>query len=170
MPEEYHAEGIAGAALHSITDFSRSFRWAFHFLLPGPPGATVPANFRLCRVPVHTCIFTRETSVETGLFGSQPASQPVAPDGEAVQRFEQFVEDQTSCTEDDPVLPMFGGADLYGFGGSSQQVPVNFVLEHLGDIYFRLNDTDRALEHWNAALKLDENNTILREKITRRSL
>lgn len=44
------------------------------------------------------------------------------------------------------------------------------VHEHLGDIYFRLNDTDQALEHWNAALKLDENNTTLRDKITRRSL
>jgi tetratricopeptide (TPR) repeat protein len=44
------------------------------------------------------------------------------------------------------------------------------VHEHMGDIYFRLNDTDRALEHWNAALKLDENNTTLRDKITRKSL
>jgi len=44
------------------------------------------------------------------------------------------------------------------------------VHEHLGDIYFKLNDTDRALEHWNAALKLDENNSTLRDKITRRSL
>ena len=44
------------------------------------------------------------------------------------------------------------------------------VHEHMGDIYFKLNDTDRALEHWNAALKLDEGNTTLREKITRRSL
>ena len=44
------------------------------------------------------------------------------------------------------------------------------VHEHMGDIYFKLNDTDRALEHWNAALKLDENNTTLRDKITRRSL
>ncbi|HTY60349.1 MAG TPA: tetratricopeptide repeat protein [Bacteroidota bacterium] len=44
------------------------------------------------------------------------------------------------------------------------------VHEHMGDIYFKLNDTDRALEHWNAALKLDEGNTTLREKITRKSL
>jgi tetratricopeptide (TPR) repeat protein len=44
------------------------------------------------------------------------------------------------------------------------------VHEHMGDIYFRLNDTDRALEHWNEALKLDESNTVLRDKITRRSL
>ena len=44
------------------------------------------------------------------------------------------------------------------------------VHEHMGDIYFRLNDTERALEHWNAALKLDEHNPLLREKISRRSL
>ena len=44
------------------------------------------------------------------------------------------------------------------------------VHEHMGDIYFKLNDTDRALEHWNAALKLDESNSLLRDKITRRSL
>jgi tetratricopeptide (TPR) repeat protein len=42
--------------------------------------------------------------------------------------------------------------------------------EHLGDIYFRLNDPDRALEQWNLALKLDEGNTGLRDKISRKSL
>jgi tetratricopeptide (TPR) repeat protein len=44
------------------------------------------------------------------------------------------------------------------------------VHEHMGDIYFKLNDMDRALEHWNEALKLDGSNTVLRDKITRRSL
>jgi len=44
------------------------------------------------------------------------------------------------------------------------------VYEHLGDIYFRLNESDRAIEQWNAALKLDANNSVLREKISRRSL
>jgi tetratricopeptide (TPR) repeat protein len=44
------------------------------------------------------------------------------------------------------------------------------VHEHMGDIYFKLNDMDRALEHWNEALKLDGSNTQLRDKITRRSL
>lgn len=42
--------------------------------------------------------------------------------------------------------------------------------EHLGDIFFRLNDPDQALEQWNAALKLDAGNSGLREKITRKSL
>jgi len=44
------------------------------------------------------------------------------------------------------------------------------VYEHLGDIYFRLNQTDLAIEHWNMALKLDENNAALRDKIARGSL
>ncbi|MEW6510819.1 MAG: tetratricopeptide repeat protein [Bacteroidota bacterium] len=44
------------------------------------------------------------------------------------------------------------------------------ILEHLGDVYFKLNETERAVEQWNAALKLDANNTGLREKIARRSL
>ena len=42
----------------------------------------------------------------------------------------------------------------------------NAVLhEHLGDIYSRLDDRERALEQWNIALRLDASNTALREKI-----
>lgn len=44
------------------------------------------------------------------------------------------------------------------------------VYEHLGDIYFRMNQKDLAIEHWNMALKLDEQNTQLRDKISRGSL
>ncbi len=44
------------------------------------------------------------------------------------------------------------------------------VYEHLGDIYSKLNDRERALEQWNNALKLDENNTALRDKIARGTL
>ena len=44
------------------------------------------------------------------------------------------------------------------------------VYEHLGDIYYRMNQKDLAIEHWNMALKLDEQNTQLRDKITRGSL
>jgi tetratricopeptide (TPR) repeat protein len=44
------------------------------------------------------------------------------------------------------------------------------VFEHLGDIYFKLNDTDRAVEQWNAALKLDATNAELKGKISRKSL
>ncbi len=44
----------------------------------------------------------------------------------------------------------------------------NAVLyEHLGDIYARMNDNERALEQWNIALKLDSNNSALKEKIQR---
>ena len=44
----------------------------------------------------------------------------------------------------------------------------NAVLhEHLGDIYARMNDQERAVEQWSIALKLDANNTALKEKISR---
>ncbi len=44
------------------------------------------------------------------------------------------------------------------------------VYEHLGDIYFKLNQKDLAIEQWNLALKLDAGNTMLRDKIARGSL
>jgi tetratricopeptide (TPR) repeat protein len=44
------------------------------------------------------------------------------------------------------------------------------VYEHLGDIYYKLNDTEHAIEQWNAALKLDASNAELKGKISRRSL
>lgn len=44
------------------------------------------------------------------------------------------------------------------------------VYEHLGDIYYRLNQKDLAIEQWNLALKLDAGNAALRDKIARGSL
>ncbi|MGA9118162.1 MAG: tetratricopeptide repeat protein [Bacteroidota bacterium] len=44
------------------------------------------------------------------------------------------------------------------------------VYEHLGDIYYRMNNRDAAIEQWNLALQLDHNNSALRAKITRGSL
>ncbi len=44
------------------------------------------------------------------------------------------------------------------------------VHEHLGDVYFKMKDMERALEEWKIALKMDENNAALRDKITRGSL
>jgi tetratricopeptide (TPR) repeat protein len=41
------------------------------------------------------------------------------------------------------------------------------VYEHLGDVYYKLNEMEKAQEQWKAALKLDTNNTALREKISR---
>lgn len=41
------------------------------------------------------------------------------------------------------------------------------LYEHLGDVYDRMNDTERALEQWQIALKLDANNSALKEKISR---
>ena len=48
---------------------------------------------------------------------------------------------------------------------------VNPVLyEHLGDIYFKMNDKERAVEEWSRALSLDKDNSALREKVARRTL
>ena len=44
------------------------------------------------------------------------------------------------------------------------------IHEHLGDIYFKLSQKDKALEYWEKALKLDSSNTQLKEKIQRGSL
>jgi tetratricopeptide (TPR) repeat protein len=43
------------------------------------------------------------------------------------------------------------------------------VLEHLGDIYEKLDDPVRALEQWKMALGKDASNSGLKEKIARRS-
>ncbi len=48
--------------------------------------------------------------------------------------------------------------------------PSSVLFEHLGDVYFMMNERDRALEQWNIALKMDEGNTILREKVARGTL
>jgi tetratricopeptide (TPR) repeat protein len=44
------------------------------------------------------------------------------------------------------------------------------VYEHLGDIYYKMDNKKGALEQWNIALQLDENNRALRDKISRGSL
>ncbi len=44
------------------------------------------------------------------------------------------------------------------------------VHEHLGDVYYKMKDPERALEEWRIALKMDESNVPLREKIARGSL
>ena len=44
------------------------------------------------------------------------------------------------------------------------------VYEHLGDIYYKMNNRDAAIEQWNMALQLDHENSSLRAKITRGSL
>ena len=44
------------------------------------------------------------------------------------------------------------------------------VHEHLGDVYYRINEKEKALEQWNTALQLDNGNQALREKISRGSL
>jgi tetratricopeptide (TPR) repeat protein len=44
------------------------------------------------------------------------------------------------------------------------------VHEHLGDVYYKMKDVERAIEQWKIALKMDENNASLKEKIARGSL
>ena len=40
------------------------------------------------------------------------------------------------------------------------------VWEHLGDIYEKLNDPEKAKEHWKKALELDKNRDWLLKKIS----
>jgi tetratricopeptide (TPR) repeat protein len=44
------------------------------------------------------------------------------------------------------------------------------VNEHLGDIYYKLGQKDKALEFWQHALNMDKDNHALKEKIARGSL
>ena len=44
------------------------------------------------------------------------------------------------------------------------------VHEHLGDVYYKMRDTERAMEEWKIALKMDDTNVALKEKIARGSL
>lgn len=43
-------------------------------------------------------------------------------------------------------------------------------LEHYGDILFKLNETDKAVKHWELALSMNSRNDILRKKILNRKL
>jgi len=44
------------------------------------------------------------------------------------------------------------------------------VLEHLGDVYAKLNKTTEAKEYWKKALEKDQNNIALKQKIARGTL
>ena len=44
------------------------------------------------------------------------------------------------------------------------------LFEHLGDVYFKMNHKDKALEEWNRALQLDKDNSALRDKVARGTL
>jgi tetratricopeptide (TPR) repeat protein len=67
-------------------------------------------------------------------------------------------------------LGEYARAESYILRAMEQGEVSAVVYEHLGDVYYKLDNHDRAIEYWNKALKLDENNTALREKITRGSL
>ncbi|HUL43924.1 MAG TPA: tetratricopeptide repeat protein [Bacteroidota bacterium] len=44
------------------------------------------------------------------------------------------------------------------------------IHEHLGDVYFKLSDKDKAMEYWQKALQFDTSNEELKQKIERGSL
>jgi Tfp pilus assembly protein PilF len=44
------------------------------------------------------------------------------------------------------------------------------VNEHLGDVYSKLSEKEKAIEYWEKALKIDSNNQSVRDKIRRGSL
>ncbi len=44
------------------------------------------------------------------------------------------------------------------------------IHEHLGDIYFKLGDKDKAMEYWEKALKFDATNQSVKDKLQRGSL
>jgi tetratricopeptide (TPR) repeat protein len=67
-------------------------------------------------------------------------------------------------------LGKFSQAETYVEKALSKGEVSSVVHEHLGDIYFRLDKPERALEQWNEALRLDHDNPSLREKIQRKSL
>lgn len=49
--------------------------------------------------------------------------------------------------------------------GGSDHEPSAEVYEHAGDIYFHVNDLDRALEYWKKALDIEPDNDILKKKV-----
>ncbi len=64
-------------------------------------------------------------------------------------------------------LGKYSEAEKYVKKAIEKGNPDSVLFEHLGDIYSHMNDPERALEQWNIALKLDANNTELKEKIQR---
>lgn len=43
------------------------------------------------------------------------------------------------------------------------------VLEHMGDIYFKCNEPQKAIEYWEQALKLDSENELLQRKVKQKN-
>jgi Tfp pilus assembly protein PilF len=44
------------------------------------------------------------------------------------------------------------------------------ILEHFGDVMYRLGDTDKAYEYWNRALKAGKGSEFLEKKVTDKKL
>ena len=43
------------------------------------------------------------------------------------------------------------------------------VLEHMGDIYFKCNEPQKAIEYWEQALKLNAENELLQRKVKQKT-
>ena len=48
----------------------------------------------------------------------------------------------------------------------SKREDSSVVIEHLGDVYFKLGNIEKAKEYWNQALQKDPDNRELKQKIS----
>jgi tetratricopeptide (TPR) repeat protein len=64
----------------------------------------------------------------------------------------------------------FSNAEKYLLQALEKGTANATLLDHLGDIYFRLNDRGRAVEYWGKALALEPENAAIRGKVQRGSL
>jgi len=67
-------------------------------------------------------------------------------------------------------LGKFSEAEKYLLQAIEKGTPNATLLDHLGDICFRLNDRNRAIENWKKALTLEPDNALIRDKVLRGSL
>ena len=67
-------------------------------------------------------------------------------------------------------LGQFREAEQYVRKALEAGEPSAVVLEHLGDICYKLNEPEQAIKYWAEALRLDEGNVNLQEKVARGTL
>jgi tetratricopeptide (TPR) repeat protein len=67
-------------------------------------------------------------------------------------------------------LGQYEQAELYIKKAVEQGEASAVVHEHLGDVYYMIDEKEKALEQWNTALEMDATNQALREKISRGKL
>jgi tetratricopeptide (TPR) repeat protein len=67
-------------------------------------------------------------------------------------------------------LGNFNDAEKYLLQATEKGTASATLLDHLGDVYFRLNERSRAMEYWKKALALEPENAMIRDKVQRGSL